>query len=905
MRGSKRILCALCVLCGCLSVAAQQQQPPPPKPSFQASVEVTSLDVTVVDDRGKPLQNLTPEDFVVRIDGAQRRVVSAEWIPLSSPAPAAAAPPPPDGYSTNDSATGGRLIVMGIDQPNIRFGGAMAIAKAANAFIDHLAPSDRVAVAGFGIGAPGTAFTADREKVKRAIGRMVGQRQMGRSIDVGHNIALVEAQMIDKGDRSTLEAVQSRECQSIGASPGAIEMCRGQVELEAHSLAQDVNREADQTIQTLRDLFAGLRLIDAPKTLILISEGFVMNDEAMIIDLGRMAAEARTSLYALKLDNQMFEIADARAPVNPFADRLARSEGLELLAGAARGTLFTVTGTGAPLFERIESELSGYYLLGVESDPKDKDGRSHGIKVDVPRRGAIVRSRRQALNTLADVRAARAARSPRTAVAAALASPLVTSALPLRVASFALQGPERDKVQLLIHADVGTDYSASKTVSVGYVITDRDGRLVDNRAADMRLLPVMTGVPSALQYTAGASLAPGDYTLKLAAVEGDRVGTVEHVIHAALPSAGPLTLSELMVGGPIDVGELLTPTIGYQVTFGTVHGYVEAYGPKPDDVTMEYEVAVSADAPALVNVDVPARPAGDARLIFTRTIPIHQIPPGKYVLRAILSTAGRSIATLTRAFEVAAPKVLLTSADGLGDASTDAELYLPIDDKTMTPIFAADAAVDEETIAPFRPRVSATIKQAFDQGVALLAGGEYTKAEAAFKKAIEPEGDATAPLAFLAASFAAGGHDREAASAWQTALVDGGDFSQIYQWLGEALLRNHDFGEARAIYEEAVGKWPTDPRFTKPLAMLYGTFGRGREAVRTLERYLDEKSDDREACYYAVQWFYTVHSGGAVVHNRDEDLKRAKEYADAYARARGPQMALVKQWVDYLQNEKR
>ena len=905
MRGSKRILCALCVLCGCLSVAAQQQQPPPPKPSFQASVEVTSLDVTVVDDRGKPLQNLTPEDFVVRIDGAQRRVVSAEWIPLSSPAPAAAAPPPPDGYSTNDSATGGRLIVMGIDQPNIRFGGAMAIAKAANAFIDHLAPSDRVAVAGFGIGAPGTAFTADREKVKRAIGRMVGQRQMGRSIDVGHNIALVEAQMIDKGDRSTLEAVQSRECQSIGASPGAIEMCRGQVELEAHSLAQDVNREADQTIQTLRDLFAGLRLIDAPKTLILISEGFVMNDEAMIIDLGRMAAEARTSLYALKLDNQMFEIADARAPINPFADRLARSEGLELLAGAARGTLFTVTGTGAPLFERIESELSGYYLLGVESDPKDKDGRSHGIKVDVPRRGAIVRSRRQALNTLADVRAARAARSPRTAVAAALASPLVTSALPLRVASFALQGPERDKVQLLIHADVGTDYSASKTVSVGYVITDRDGRLVDNRAADMRLLPVMTGVPSALQYTAGASLAPGDYTLKLAAVEGDRVGTVEHVIHAALPSAGPLTLSELMVGGPIEVGELLTPTIGYQVTFGTVHGYVEAYGPKPDDVTMEYEVAVSADAPALVNVDVPARQAGDSRLIFTRTIPIHQIPPGKYVLRAILSTAGRSIATLTRAFEVAAPKVLLTSADGLGDASTDAELYLPIDDKTMTPIFAADAAVDEETIAPFRPRVSATIKQAFDQGVALLAGGEYTKAEAAFKKAIEPEGDATAPLAFLAASFAAGGHDREAASAWQTALVDGGDFSQIYQWLGEALLRNHDFGEARAIYEEAVGKWPTDPRFTKPLAMLYGTFGRGREAVRTLERYLDEKSDDREACYYAVQWFYTVHSGGAVVHNRDEDLKRAKEYADAYARARGPQMALVKQWVDYLQNEKR
>ena len=42
-------------------------------------------------------------------------------------------------------------------------------------------------------------------------------------------------------------------------------------------MALDANHEADQTIQALRDLFAGLRAIDAPKTLILISEGFVLD----------------------------------------------------------------------------------------------------------------------------------------------------------------------------------------------------------------------------------------------------------------------------------------------------------------------------------------------------------------------------------------------------------------------------------------------------------------------------------------------------------------------------------------------------------------------------------------------------------------------------------------------------
>src|SRR5437899_8902111 len=114
-------LCVLCVLCGLPFVSAQQQ--PPPKPSFQTSVEVTSLDVTVVDDRGKPVANLTPADFVVRVDGNTRRVVTAEWIPLAAEPASGTVALPPDGYSTNESATGGRLIVMAIDQPNIRFGG--------------------------------------------------------------------------------------------------------------------------------------------------------------------------------------------------------------------------------------------------------------------------------------------------------------------------------------------------------------------------------------------------------------------------------------------------------------------------------------------------------------------------------------------------------------------------------------------------------------------------------------------------------------------------------------------------------------------------------------------------------------------------------------------------------------
>ncbi len=194
------LLCGLCVLPG-FFLSSQAQQPPP-KPSFQSSVEVTSLDVTVVDDKGKPITTLAPADFAVKIDGNARRVVTAEWVPLGGEA-GVALPPPPEGYTTNEGATVGRLIVIAIDQPNIRFGGAIGIARAANGFIDRLLPSDRIAVAGIGVGAPATVFTSDRARVKQAIARMVGQKTP--ELRSTHAIGMVEAIAIERDDPGSLQ----------------------------------------------------------------------------------------------------------------------------------------------------------------------------------------------------------------------------------------------------------------------------------------------------------------------------------------------------------------------------------------------------------------------------------------------------------------------------------------------------------------------------------------------------------------------------------------------------------------------------------------------------------------------------------------------------------------------------
>src|SRR6185295_3895946 len=111
------------------------------------------------------------------------------------------------------------------------------------------------------------------------------------------------------------------------------------------------------------------------------------------------------------------------------------------------------------------------------------------------------RARRQFMLTRADE-----VRNPREAVMAALNSPLMLSALPMRVATFSLQGPDPTKIQLLIHAGVGADYSQSRVVTFGYTITDGAGRIVESLGGDARLPPVMNGVPSELQYNVGSAV---------------------------------------------------------------------------------------------------------------------------------------------------------------------------------------------------------------------------------------------------------------------------------------------------------------------------------------------------------------------------------------------------------------
>jgi VWFA-related protein len=474
------------------------------QPRFRSGVEVTTVDVTVVDVRGRPIADLTSADFVVRVDGVPREVVSAEWVPRTlagenRPAPA----PAPQAYSSNEAAAGGRLITMVIDQPNIRPGGMIPHRAAINGFIDRLHPSDRVSIINLGAGGTSVSFTSDREQAKRVVSTSIG------------GVAYPPS---DK-------------------TPG------------------------DQTLDALRVLLNALRPLDVPKTVVLVSQGLAFSDYARpsFAELERTAAAARTTIHVLRLDERASDITrkepaadsfpspaspspgagrsrelpDTPLPAGPAGDRgaagLEAAGELAAVAASSGGAMFSVVMGAESALARIESELSGSYLVALETRPGDRTGSPQALAVEVRRPGVTVRAGRY----LPEVRDGGPATGAER-VAAALASPIVLSGLRLRIATSSSRDTDPSKVRLLIRAEIGTDYTSPQPVTLGFVIADRDGAPVHARAGDARLQPVRPGPGSPLQYSGTAVVPPGEYTLRLAVAEGDRIGSVEHPIRAVL-----------------------------------------------------------------------------------------------------------------------------------------------------------------------------------------------------------------------------------------------------------------------------------------------------------------------------------------------------------------------------------
>jgi VWFA-related protein len=918
-----------------LLVSAAAQAPQQPAPVFRAGVELVSIDVTALDNNGRQVTDLAAADFQVEIDGNRRQVSTVEYVRSADPLRVIGAPHKvvvPDETFSSSNAKGaprGRLIVLLIDQGNIRTGHARSAMNSAKKFVDTLTPEDRVAVVA--VPSPGELvdFTTDHDKVRESLLRVVG---VADPIKGRFNISITEAMAIymNSDTQMALEVI-TRECG--GAAAANIEQCERDVENDAANIVNDIRRRTQDSISGIRSLLQSLGGLDGPKSVILISEGLIFEGLGSEADeLAAVAADVRASLDVLLLDVSQFDASISARPNTPRQDRDLQVTGLEQVAGASRGSLYRINTSAEFAFDRISRALDGYYLLGVESRPEDRNGRRHRVGVRSNRRGVWIRSRRSFLTSISAK-----ATTPVDAVTRAIKSPLPINDLPLKLSTWTYKEPGSGRVRLLVAAEVERLAGQPLDYTVGVAVVNKQGRGVAP-PTELKKLTEKPGDAGTAVYSNMLVVEPGQYRVILSMADSEgRVGSVSRAVTAFQMNTPGVAMGDLIVGSVDGAGKtVLAPAIE-PIISGGMAALLEAYTGIGDQGSglkaLEGTLEILRDEGSAPLATIPMRiGAGSSAEVANVTAQFNTtaLPPGRYLARGTVRQDGKPQGQLLRPFRIAAAAAPTdaTAAPAPGVVPNEMTMVLlgGVSNFDRKELLTPAMLTSMFALADSRPTGSkAAVKEARggDLGAAsMTALGENDQVLATFLKGLElyqasqldraavqftnsmQMAPAFAPSRlFLGAALAEGNKHKEAAGLIQSAGTTPPN-AAIARIAGEEWIKAGQPALAITPLELAVQQPNSDPRSRKLLGFAYVLGGRPADAATVLTPYLDANPTDGAALLAAIYSTYQRHLAAPQAATLAADKANVTKWAKAYTGTKGPMQPLVTAWVKYVQELK-
>ena len=883
------------------------------QPVFRASADLVVVDVSAIDRNGAPVTDLLADDFTVRIDGRPRRVVSIQYIDRGQPAAGVAGMAPPR-FSANDTGGAGRLVMIAVDEAGIRFGGLRSTVESVDRLLAGFGPTDRFALATLSGPRLLVAFTDDRTRVIEAMKRVTGGATMPRP--PGRvQLTVTEAFAIVRSDTMTFQDVFQRECGRLERDPLAQKSCATDVTEEARRIVIDARNRTAEFAAAMRSVLQSLQAIDGPKIVVLFSEGLESLEAANdLSSLSTSAAAARAAIFPMKLDRPDADASGRQAVASSADDRSAPMASLELLAGGARGTVFDLASTPDSVFDRFAREVSGYYLLGVEPEGNAHDGNPHQIAVAVRRPGVTVRARPQfVFNPPAPDDAA--------LLSATLQAPLLAADLPVRLAAFNIADDDPGKVRVLISAEIDRQQSQGGIAMVALELRDELGKTVMRHSREQRLDRAESG---ALSFVITASVAPGRYTAKLAAVREGRAGSVEREIQARLSDAAPLVLGDLVVGDPPVTAGKSAPPVDGRVSGDRVWCFTRV-GPSPGQPSSPMfvvEVARSADGPALLSSPATTDTGPQPTRTVQADLDARLLPPGNYVARLTATSNGKMVARILApfAFERARhtlPAILdgrppLRGGDAGGtpfrreDALEPAVLGPLLDDVigrvptgSRPAILAAKSGRFDEALRLARAGGAAPDPtESFLRGLLALQQGRLEAASDAFRDAIRIDPEFTPGRFYLGVCHAAGGREVQAISAWESSLVGLQRFPVVYRFLVDAEMREGRPDRAAELLEEALSRWPDDASLQANMSVLVEG-GRYERVLDVAASTVDKQPGNTPLLLLVMKAVFL-----AVADRPGADapalLASLTRYRDLYLAADGRPEPLIDEWVAFV-----
>jgi len=573
------------------SSLASQQTVQPQKPlQHEVAVTLKLIQVYVTDKKGKPVQDLTKEDFIVRDNGREMTLTEFEKHVLEA-APKKPQPPPPEvklaPTAMPPTKAINRKFFLFFD---FAFNYARGINKAKEAaqhFLDTaLLPGDEVGLLSYSM-LKGLSIheylTTDPKKISEAIADFSAKDTAGRAEDF-------EDEYWRWGGQSA-----------------------GTVYAKSRSQLESERRESKHQVQNfilkLTDLAKAFRYVPGKKNLVLFSTGIITSliyyGMAGVPTLGFLAnfdtgdfvlrtqyeemlkelSAADCSIFAFdtreaalvsnmfETDKQSFEdrspiisnVDRAGVPINVFKDdKNTGFYALSRLAGVTGGKYYSNIEEYEKNLDAMQNLTGSYYVLGYALN-ETWDGKFHEIKVEVKRKGAEVRAQSGYYSPKPFTEYSDLEKQLHLLDLALSDRPLLQTPLTFSVMGLTYGGSWGPRLLMLakIPTEVIERFSGKKVEFVALVFDDKE-----NLAGLQRIEADLTKFRGMDVFQAsGAALQPGNYKCRLVIrdLENGRGAVASALINIA---ATPLT--GLSVHSPL----LLVP--------GSNFLYLEPEAKKPD-----------------------------------------------------------------------------------------------------------------------------------------------------------------------------------------------------------------------------------------------------------------------------------------------------------------------------------
>lgn len=579
-----------------LALDAGQKTPP------ERGLDLLTVDFVAVTRDGQPVTDLKAEEVTVKVAGRTRAVRSLQMISFSGATPASTADSttetlhPP--YGTNSTTDVGRTLALAIDDDSFRPGREPLLRNAVDSLLKRLNPRDRVSVVTMPYGGIKVPFTTDRARVRTAVSRIVGRSPTG---ETGSELACRTGRTLD----------------SLIGFLGTLGI-----------------RDEPATMMFITAGLAAPRR-DAPVTR---APGMCELRSEVFGHVGTAAGAARAYFYVIQPGDELDRGTVHRENIagTGFAGSDNPIEGIEHLAGVTGGKMLQLSNPTENALDRIARETSAHYVAAIDPQNNDRSGRSQQLEVKVKRSGVELRSRPHI--TFAKPAPTLGRGSPEPSPREMLAVTDVFRNLPLRATAYAALDADGQALRVMTIAE-----PVEPGVKLGTLVAalfDADGKLVSHwsaTSAELQRTPIIGAMPA----------AAGAYRLRVAAIDtSGRSGTADYEVTAEVARTGPLKLSSIVLGLSRD--GTFVPRLQFTEEPVAI-GYVEMYGAAAGaKVNATLELAGSLNGPALVTVPLAIQAVGENRYVAKGAVPIGTLPPGDYIVRALVGLDGHPMTRVTR-----------------------------------------------------------------------------------------------------------------------------------------------------------------------------------------------------------------------------------------------------------------